>query len=603
MTVKGKLLILLLLQALVPACGVWAGTRPMIFIHDGVVKEMKQRIRHDTVFRLMNDAIVHRADTTLNAPLPKHELKGRRLLDVSRSVLFHVMDWGYAYLMTGDKRYARRAEAEMLTAAGFSDWNPAHFLDVAEMTMALSTGYSWLYDTMSKDSRRKIAEAIYDKGILPGLREENEHIFRSDGNWNQVCNAGMVCGAVAVMDQHPREAQKVIGRALDGIKVAMGASYSPQGVFPEGPMYAVYGTGFNILMIEALRNLPQYRAALAQVENFPGFLEVGKFMLHTTTNSGRLWPYGDCQRFGNNQLLQLWFAKRTGDSGLLHHFLWMTAERPRSAVGDRYSAAILMSVADVKIAEDASALPLVYDGQGPKSSLCVLRQGWNRDDTFAGLKGGSPLAGHAHLDAGAVVVERYGTQWLTDPGMVDYTDTESCGVDLWNQGEESQRWEMFRINNQGHSTLTFGPGHSQKTTAYSAVRSDADRKMAVIDMSDAYSRDAERCVRTLRMTDDGDVEICDTITAPDRFTYVCWTAITEAMASEQPDGSIRLSDDHGHEAVLRLDTPFRPNVDVEPAKGNMPYDVDSGGMTRITFCGMLPRNNTSDIHAYLDFLR
>ena len=592
----------LFMVMLAPVCSVHAGSRPMIFIKDGTVKELKYRLRRDSVFRLMHDALITRADTTLQVPLPRHELKGRRMLHVSRAVMFHVMDWSYAYLMTGDKKYARRAEQEMLAAAAFDDWNPSHFLDVAEMTLALSTGYSWLYNVISKENRNIIAEAIYNKGLIPSFSKENEGIFRSDGNWNQVCNAGMVCGAAAVMDRHPRECEKVIDRALIGIKVAMDASYSPQGVFPEGPMYAVYGTGFNILMIEALRNMPQYAVALAEVENYPGFLEAGRFMLHTTTNSGRLWPYGDCQRFGNNQLLQLWFSRRTNDPGLLHHFLRMTAEKPSSAVGDRYSAAILMAMADVRIKGDDDALPLVYEGQGPKSSLSVLRQGWDKEDTFAGLKGGSPLAGHSHLDAGAVVVERYGTQWLTDPGMVDYTDTESCGVDLWNQGEDSQRWEMFRINNQGHSTLTFGPGHSQKITAYSPVKSDKERKEARIDMSDAYSRDADRCIRTMRMEDNGDVTLCDSITSPDRFTYVCWTGITEANASEQPDGSILLTDDMGHEALLKVDTPFKAEINVGPAIGRMPYDVESGGMTKITFCGMLPQKATSAIHATLEFL-
>jgi hypothetical protein len=37
----------------------------------------------------------------------------------------------------------------MLAAAAFSDWNPSHFLDVAEMTAALAIGYDWLYEEVS----------------------------------------------------------------------------------------------------------------------------------------------------------------------------------------------------------------------------------------------------------------------------------------------------------------------------------------------------------------------------------------------------------------------------------------------------------------------
>ena len=43
----------------------------------------------------------------------------------------------------------------MLYMAGYDNWNPEHFLDVAEMTMALSIGYDWLYEVLSPKNRAK----------------------------------------------------------------------------------------------------------------------------------------------------------------------------------------------------------------------------------------------------------------------------------------------------------------------------------------------------------------------------------------------------------------------------------------------------------------
>ena len=54
----------------------------------------------------------------------------------------------------------------MLAAARFSDWNPSHFLDVAEMTFALAVGYDWLYDQLDRASRKEIRTAIVDKGVV-----------------------------------------------------------------------------------------------------------------------------------------------------------------------------------------------------------------------------------------------------------------------------------------------------------------------------------------------------------------------------------------------------------------------------------------------------
>ena len=51
----------------------------------------------------------------------------------------------YGYRMTKDPAILKRAELELLAISKFSDWNPSHFLDVAEMTMAAAIGYDWLY--------------------------------------------------------------------------------------------------------------------------------------------------------------------------------------------------------------------------------------------------------------------------------------------------------------------------------------------------------------------------------------------------------------------------------------------------------------------------
>ena len=54
----------------------------------------------------------------------------------------------------------------MLQAASFPDWNPQHFLDVGEMTMALAIGYDWLYDSLQPDTRRVVREAIIEKDLM-----------------------------------------------------------------------------------------------------------------------------------------------------------------------------------------------------------------------------------------------------------------------------------------------------------------------------------------------------------------------------------------------------------------------------------------------------
>ena len=56
---------------------------------------------------------------------------------------------GVAWLLTRDARYASRVALEMERVCGFASWNPVHFLDVAEMTMAVALAHDWCHDAFT----------------------------------------------------------------------------------------------------------------------------------------------------------------------------------------------------------------------------------------------------------------------------------------------------------------------------------------------------------------------------------------------------------------------------------------------------------------------
>ena len=98
-------------------------------------------------------AILNVADKMLLLKPLKRELTGRRLLYVSSIYTKRILYLSYSYLVTKDDKYLLKAEEEMLAASAFSDWNPSHFLDVAEMTTALAIGYDWLYSDFSEQTK------------------------------------------------------------------------------------------------------------------------------------------------------------------------------------------------------------------------------------------------------------------------------------------------------------------------------------------------------------------------------------------------------------------------------------------------------------------
>ena len=94
----------------------------------------------ESMFARADSVIVAFSDAVLAKPPVTRDFIGRRLLGTSREALKRIFWLSFTYRLHGGEAYARRAVDEMLAVSAFKDWNPAHFLDVAEMTMAAAIG-------------------------------------------------------------------------------------------------------------------------------------------------------------------------------------------------------------------------------------------------------------------------------------------------------------------------------------------------------------------------------------------------------------------------------------------------------------------------------
>jgi len=117
---------------------------PRILLLQDEEQIIRATVSKDPVWSRMHDAIVGEATKIIDLPVLERIQIGRRLLDKSRECIRRVFYLSYAYRMTGDEKFLKRAEREMLTVAAFKDWNPTHSLDVAEMTMGMAIGYDCL---------------------------------------------------------------------------------------------------------------------------------------------------------------------------------------------------------------------------------------------------------------------------------------------------------------------------------------------------------------------------------------------------------------------------------------------------------------------------
>ena len=264
------------------------------------LKDLQRWVGGNPVARQADSVIVAFCDAVLDEPPVTRKMIGRRLLHTSRAALKRIFWLGYTYRVHGGDAYARKAIDEMLAVSAFSDWNPAHFLDVGEMTMAVAIGYDWLYDKMTPRERKTVARAIIDKGLKPAQNPNDAWFYTSEINWNAVCNAGMVYGALAVWEEDPDFCRSMLLKSLESNKLAYKAYEG--GGYPEGYNYWGYGTSFQ-LMLAAAVNYAFPRKDGLYVDSSSLSVDFVRF---TSTPAGNCFSFSDAYRKATGQYMQVW---------------------------------------------------------------------------------------------------------------------------------------------------------------------------------------------------------------------------------------------------------------------------------------------------------
>ncbi|MDR2147865.1 MAG: heparinase II/III-family protein, partial [Tannerella sp.] len=340
--------------------------------------------------------------------------------------------------MTYENKYLQKATSELLAISRFSDWNPSHFLDVAEMTMAASIGYDWLYNQLSDNERNVIKDAILRKGLDPSLENQYNSWLQAVNNWNQVCNAGMTYGALAIYEEMPGLAKTVIDRAVETIRLSM-EGYAPAGAYPEGYGYWDYGTSFNIMFISAL---DKALGSDMNLSALPGFLPTAGYYENMTSPTNLCFNYADCGLGGALTPAMFWFALKQNDLSLLWQERAYLLEEGKKYTDNRLLPAFLIWGSGIRIQDIRPPKTLQWVGNGI-TPVALMRTSWTDPKAvFVGFKGGSASRNHAHMDAGSFVMEADGVRWASDLGMQDYNSLETKGLNIWNMAQNSERWQV-----------------------------------------------------------------------------------------------------------------------------------------------------------------
>lgn len=570
---------------------------PRLLLLKGEEKVLKKKIQKDAVWKDIHQAILDEANAIIDQPANERIKIGRRLLGISRDNLKRIFFLSYAFRMSGEKKYAVRAEQEMLKAASFSDWNPSHFLDVGEMTMAMAIGYDWLYPQLGAQSKSIIEQAIIEKGLTPSLESRYNWFVDAIHNWNQVCHAGMAYGALAVWKQEPELASTILNRAIGKIAIPM-KHYAPDGAYPEGVGYWEYGTSFNVMFLSAVEKIFGSDFGLSQS---PGFLKTGEYVLNMVTPQLKNFCYSDN---GANAFLTstlFWFYDKTKDPSILYNQALLYKQNGRNKIkGNRLAPAMLIWGASASLSNPVKPSSLFYVGKGD-SPVCSMRSDWEDPEAiYVGVKLGSPSVNHAHMDIGSFVFEADGVDWGIDMGGEEYNSLETKGVELWGSQQDAQRWDVFRYNNFAHNTLSFNQKlQTAKGNAVIGQYSDQPDNMYVSsDLTPVYAGQVKTAKRTVSLKEKKYVVVEDQIETVKHFTKMTWSMATPASATVLSDRVMLLEKD-GKKLYIKVesDTPVRWSV--TPAKSAFSYDSDNPGISLIRFDTDLKVNDKQTIRVSL----
>lgn len=531
----------------------------------------------------LHGQIIRAAEAQLKAAPIRYVLVGPRMLDQSRSALAQITTCAMAYRLTGEARFADHARDVMLTAAAFPDWNPSHFLDVAEMATALGLGYDWLHDRLTPEERVTIKRALLDK-VLAYVKpayaradpdRESFPFVKGNltNNWNQVCNGGFLIAALALAEEEPEQARAVIAGLRETLPVAM-AAYQPDGAYPEGPVYWGYGTRYNVVILAALETALGHAFGL---DRLPGFDRTELFRLHVQSPTGLSFNFADGR------------AGLGADSGLT----WL-AQRHRQPVAEAHSRALLAAElernpnpADRFIATHAlwfprqnatgATLPLDANFDGP-SKLAVFRSAWGDPRAlWTGLKAGSNRVNHGHLDLGSFMLDADGQRWAVDLGPDNYNlPGYWSGADV-----KAPRWQYYRLNNHSHNTLTPGdvlqsPDADGKMIAFGSA---SDRAFAVADLTPAYPEHGRRFHRGVALLDRARVLVQDEVAGLKSGVPLTWRMLTPAEVTLS--GRQATLTQNGRTLRVEILTPATVRFSIRPATPPTAVEEQNEGITEL----------------------
>lgn len=559
-----------------------------ILMEDPLAEQLKKELKKD-------------ADKLLSSKNIKYALDRRQtMLSTSREYLKRIITLSLAYRIFEDDKYSDKAIDQMMYVCSYPDWNPQHFLDVAEMTAALAIGYDWNFYHLDIRQKETIRNKIVEYGLRPGLDVYNNpndkpHVwYKMNNNWNQVCAGGLILGALAVGEDFPDLKNNIIYQAVKNLVPTL-ELYEPDGVWFEGPAYWDYANSYLAMALSSMQSALEHDFGLSER---PGVSETSEFYVKTVSPTGQLFNFADAATSEPPLSSALfWFSKTFKQKDVSAYFRQLLEQN--------------LTPGNVNYAKNRDrlfylALPWFDDGdfeeyEKPKAQhfrgmmdLLFFQSHEHAQSLYVAAKGGKGTLNHQQLDAGSFVIDADGERWGIDLGSEHY-----FLPDFFESEVGGGRWQYYRNTNKSHNTLVIAD-EIQNPDGEAIVlefKGDIKQPFGIIDMSATYL-EARRVMRGFKMLNDDQVLIRDEITFDQKPGKVRWGMMTDASVELQ--GNKAVLSKNGKKFFLQAFAEGQVSFALEPARAYHKEAKDNTGKS-LLFIEMNENgdNNQVDISVVL----
>jgi len=531
-------------------------------------KQEEQRIRDlfgtEPLLDSLYAGLMKEAERLLLVPPqedPRREIKNTKdILPISREQVYRMVNLALAYRLSGDRRFAEKAEKELVHVCNFPDWDPIHYLDVAEMTTAVAIGYDWLYDVLAPSTRQLVVHSIKTKALDLVVEEYNtgnaDSWAKRETNWNVVCNTGMVLGALAIEEHYPELAKHIIGEAVRYIPNCL-KHFAPDGVCYEGPAYWGYTNMYLSLLLKALN------------DNFGGDFGLSEmvgvdksvlYYMHSTSPSGKIFNFANSGSTAPAaEPIYFYFSRAFNQPEVATFYRDVLSKTVHEG---NYFRFYFLSIPWYDTASStADVLPKlkVYEGI---NDIVVFNGNRNIPNSlYLIAKTGDPDMAHQQLDIGTFIVEMNGIRWTDDLGTDNYNLPG-----FWDYKPDGQRWTYFRNSNFSHNTLSIDHKlqNSAGTGEIDRLDDRAAQPFVTMNMSTAYAGQSRFVYRTFRMLDDTRILVTDSVGLQSPSQSVQWSVITSADVECKGNTAVLRKD--GKSFSLKIASPTNASFTTKAAK-------------------------------------